>query len=1092
MIGLLISASVLILVVIALRWILRGRISLTLQYAMWALVALRLLIPIEIGSSSLSLQNFFAEEPTRDSAIITQAPQKDPATIPDPIPSVSDPTQSTPSISTPSQSTTTDLPVENNTPSLPGMSYEPIPQGITISWKQILTLIWAPGAGAMALWFLIVNLRFHRKVKKNAHSIEVEGYPFPVFVNEELSSPCLVGLLRPRVYIPRETDGRTLRHILIHEQTHHRHLDPLWAWVRGLCLCLYWFHPLVWWAAILSRQDCELACDEGALSRLGEQERIPYGDTLLSMISHASRPQELFRTATTMAASKRQLKERVEMIVKQPKKLWFALLCLLLVIAFTVGCTFTGANREEFISPTSRWCSSFHNIIARSEDNTYDGDIESLQRMTDLLSEKLDALETLDPESVAYALLGNTLQVADLLEKEGGNSFFDLPQWEQEALLELWYILGNANYATSEEEYLQILESHAGSWLDPWIFGSTGHILPIENPILPPSMPPKETTESTEPTQPTQGQKTDPADTTVEVLSQEGPYRIPKLTLDTALGEKINTSITGLFSDTTKYRSIDFSWAKEDSLLSLVVFGESKDGEMVYRSYNIDLKTGTEATTAQIFSLSYYHLEGNVCRELSKVFARDLYARYKETGSLSYDEQTDANFYANLIYEKTAVEIPCWFDENGDRWAAAEYCSPDGEIGMKVVPLNATTEADFAPMGNFVYEEITFQTPTDEYFPDAYSLTLPFLLIEGNRAAEINGMLLYRYHSRYSEIRYSIADKDDLVSIAVTGQHAEMPYAVSTVYNLSKSTGMDAPKEDVYAMGGLHPATYKNHIRKVLLNACLNEIPENIDDPQYTPIIIEETISDYNISQCTPYLTEDGKLWIVGTVYFLVGGEAAEMVLPVTDCQFSDRYYNYLSSRQYSINDYLQLLPTEQPDLMPFIEAAQRQDISPEALFSLYLRQLTEQGDSAAWQEVETTADSETLYLYGGILHEIPMNHTDATTLKEKIADQFAYWQETGTLDDPSVGNINAETEPYYQLRTVVVDGRNANVSFRLKVNGREVGCYDVKHRILFLQIDQPSIPASEPVEVKLEALEGALPTDSVYLGITSNISGAR
>lgn len=188
------------------------------------------------------------------------------------------------------------------------------------------------------------------------------------------------------------------------------------------------------------------------------------------------------------------MKERVEIIMKQSKKLWFTLLFLLFAVVLTVGCTFTGASREDFISPTSWWCSSFRNLYSRSGGNTYKSDIASLQLTTDRLPEKIATLETLDPESGAYALLESTLQIADLLEKEGGNSFCDLPQWEQEALIELWYILGNANYASSEEEYLQILESNAGLWLDPWIYGSSGHTLPIENPILPPSTLPKETT----------------------------------------------------------------------------------------------------------------------------------------------------------------------------------------------------------------------------------------------------------------------------------------------------------------------------------------------------------------------------------------------------------------------------------------------------------------------------------------------------------------------------------------------------------------------------------------------------------------------
>ena len=71
----------------------------------------------------------------------------------------------------------------------------------------------------------------------------------------------------------------------------------------------YWFDPLVWVAAVVSRRDCELACDEGALQRLGEAERIPYGQTLLRLIPVARRPESPMLSATTMTAGKKELEE---------------------------------------------------------------------------------------------------------------------------------------------------------------------------------------------------------------------------------------------------------------------------------------------------------------------------------------------------------------------------------------------------------------------------------------------------------------------------------------------------------------------------------------------------------------------------------------------------------------------------------------------------------------------------------------------------------------------------------------------------------------------------------------------------------------
>ena len=72
------------------------------------------------------------------------------------------------------------------------------------------------------------------------------------------------------------TDKTAQRHVLAHELTHYRHGDHLWSLLRCVAVTLHWYNPLVWLAAALSRRDAELACDEGTLHRLGEEERTAY------------------------------------------------------------------------------------------------------------------------------------------------------------------------------------------------------------------------------------------------------------------------------------------------------------------------------------------------------------------------------------------------------------------------------------------------------------------------------------------------------------------------------------------------------------------------------------------------------------------------------------------------------------------------------------------------------------------------------------------------------------------------------------------------------------------------------------------------
>ena len=161
--------------------------------------------------------------------------------------------------------------------------------GITLG--QLATILWIAGMLAVALWFLAANISFQKSLRSSREALDCPESPVPVWVSGIVSTPCLFGLFRPGVYLTPDcaTDPESRHHVLTHELTHLRHWDHIWSFVRCLCLCIFWFHPLVWVAAHLSKQDCELACDEGALKRLGEEQRIAYGQTIVELAATAPR-----------------------------------------------------------------------------------------------------------------------------------------------------------------------------------------------------------------------------------------------------------------------------------------------------------------------------------------------------------------------------------------------------------------------------------------------------------------------------------------------------------------------------------------------------------------------------------------------------------------------------------------------------------------------------------------------------------------------------------------------------------------------------------------------------------------------------------
>ncbi|MBQ3105501.1 MAG: M56 family metallopeptidase [Lachnospiraceae bacterium] len=160
-------------------------------------------------------------------------------------------------------------------------------------WQQgerVMAIIRGIGRVIFFLIFTIKNLRFYLYLKRNRIRKGVWKKRLIVYELRNLRSPCLFGIFAPAIYLNEinSQEKRRERLILNHEYTHYRHGDHIWSVVRCLCIILYWYHPLVWIAAAISRRDQELACDAGTLKRIGEKNRIPYKSMLVSMAQKTS------------------------------------------------------------------------------------------------------------------------------------------------------------------------------------------------------------------------------------------------------------------------------------------------------------------------------------------------------------------------------------------------------------------------------------------------------------------------------------------------------------------------------------------------------------------------------------------------------------------------------------------------------------------------------------------------------------------------------------------------------------------------------------------------------------------------------------
>ena len=333
----LLTSSVLILALLALRRLFRRTVSRRMQYALWLLVLVRLLVPVNVGTLAHNVLS--AAAPVQ--AVVEER-------LDTPVLYVQDGTERRPAQLLPGKESQGEplSPPSDAAQSAPADEYSIVtPTYRTVTLSEALTYVWYAGMAGVGAWFLFTNLRFARALRKARTPYRVEGCRYPVYLVSALPSPCLFGVLRPAVYLNEKAlqSPDALRFVLAHEQTHARHLDPLWSLLRGVCLTVYWFDPLVWLAAVLSREDCELACDEGTLRALGADERTAYGKALLALVPVCDKPQNPLLGATTMTSGKRSLKERITRIAENRQAKAAAVFAVVALAALVCAVSFTGA-----------------------------------------------------------------------------------------------------------------------------------------------------------------------------------------------------------------------------------------------------------------------------------------------------------------------------------------------------------------------------------------------------------------------------------------------------------------------------------------------------------------------------------------------------------------------------------------------------------------------------------------------------------------------------------------------------------------------------------------------------------------------------
>ncbi|WP_291244272.1 M56 family metallopeptidase [Fournierella sp.] len=350
---LLITSSLLILAVLAARALLAGRISRRMQYALWGLVLLRLLLPVSLPQSRASVLNALPD--TAQVSLMASAQPERGEALPAPVDTVmQNETDTAPEtdLAQPAETGGTQAGLSGGgsdtaalAPQHPEWSLNP---------AVLLPLVWAAGAlltGGALVW---ANLRFALRLRRSRRLLEIDPAATggrTVYLCEDLASPCLHGLVHPAIYLnpaALQSPDR-LEFVLAHETTHYRHRDHIWGALRCLVLAAYWFDPLVWWAAAVSKRDCELACDEAVTLSMEEARRRDYGRCLVELIPRRA-PGTALLAATSMSGTAHSMQQRLKAIVTAKKPRRAAIALTLAGVVLLTACTFTGAREKTIAS----------------------------------------------------------------------------------------------------------------------------------------------------------------------------------------------------------------------------------------------------------------------------------------------------------------------------------------------------------------------------------------------------------------------------------------------------------------------------------------------------------------------------------------------------------------------------------------------------------------------------------------------------------------------------------------------------------------------------------------------------------------------
>ena len=307
------TVSALIAVVLLVRAIFKNRVPKRMIYCLWLVVLLKLCLPGTLVSLPVL--------PAEDAAVPAQSAER--------------PVQTAPVIQRPAQTVT-----KPQTPAQQPVS--PVqetakPAAKPLTTAQILQIAWFSGSALLGLWLFGAWAVFTIRLHRDRRFLGKRGGTC-IYVSGAVKSPCLAGLT-PAVYLTEDVlQADEAELILRHELTHLRHLDFLWSLCRTAAVTVYWWNPFIWLAAICSKRDAELACDEAVAAKLPESKRLAYARAILAQAP---------RKTAALSLAGPPVKERILFLTKKQRTSVLCVILALLLVVSATGCSFAELTQQK-------------------------------------------------------------------------------------------------------------------------------------------------------------------------------------------------------------------------------------------------------------------------------------------------------------------------------------------------------------------------------------------------------------------------------------------------------------------------------------------------------------------------------------------------------------------------------------------------------------------------------------------------------------------------------------------------------------------------------------------------------------------------